>query len=72
MTRSNEARTPAYVKEFDAEQQIYTVELEKPGSMRLEKCDEKSLQAANLFDVVVLSARAIIHSFQTGDSSLEA
>jgi len=62
----------AYVKAYDAEQQVYTVELEKPGPMRLETCDEKSLRTANLFDLVVVSARAIIHSFQTDDSRLEA
>jgi hypothetical protein len=72
VTRNNGAETLAYVKAYDAEQQIYTVELEKLGSMRLEACDEKSLRTANLFDVVVVSARAIIHSFQTDDSRLEA
>jgi len=72
VTRNNGAETLAYVKAYDAEQQIYTVELEKLGSMRLETCDEKSLRTANLFDVVVVSARANIHSFQTDDSRLEA
>ena len=72
VTRNNGAETLAYVKAYDAEQQIYTVELEKLGSMRLEACDEKSLRTANLFDVAVVSARAIIHSFQIDHSRLEA
>jgi hypothetical protein len=39
------------VKEFDAVQQNYTVEIKKLGSIKLEKCDEESLRAANVFEV---------------------
>ena len=43
--RSHGEETLAYVKEFDAVQQIYTVEI------KLKKCDEESLRAANVFQV---------------------
>ena len=46
--RSNGEETLAYVKEYDAVQQIYTVEINKLGSIKLEKCDEESLRAVNL------------------------
>jgi hypothetical protein len=49
--RSNGEETLAYVKEFDAVQQNYTVEIKKLGSIKLEKCDEESLRAANVFEV---------------------
>ena len=68
--RSNGEETLAYVKEFDAVQQIYTVEIKKLGSMKLEKCDEESLRAANVFEVW-FSGRAL-NASRGDDSDLNA
>jgi hypothetical protein len=58
--RSNGEETLANVKEYDAVQQIYTVEINKLGSMKLEKCDEESLRAANALEVLMDTGRAAV------------
>jgi hypothetical protein len=68
--RSNGEETLAYVKEFDAVQQNYTVEIKKLGSIKLEKCDEESLRAANVFEVW-FSGRAL-NTSRGDDSDLNA
>jgi hypothetical protein len=52
VTRRNGEETLAYVKEYDAANKIYTVELEQRGSMKLKKCDETSLREANMLEAM--------------------
>jgi hypothetical protein len=58
--RSNGEETLAYVKEYDAVQQIYTVEINKLGSMKLERSKEEFLRAANALEVWMDTGRAAV------------
>jgi hypothetical protein len=60
VTRNNGKETLAYVKAYDAVQQIYTVELEQLDSKKFKKCDETSLREANMLEGMIysISARA--------------
>jgi serine/threonine protein kinase len=68
--RSNGAETLAYVKEYDAEMALYTVEIETLGSGQTEKCHYKDLRAANvgLIEGLIGSARAALLTLQAGGS----
>jgi hypothetical protein len=52
----------AYVKEYDAVKQVYTLELEQRGSMKVEECDETSLREPNMLEGILLTARGILFS----------
>jgi hypothetical protein len=52
----------AYVKEYDAVMQVYTLELEQRGSMKVEECDETSLREPNMLEGILLTARGILFS----------
>jgi hypothetical protein len=70
MKRSNGAETLAYVKEYDAEMALYTVEIDTLGSGKTEKCHDKDLRAANvgLIEGLIGSARAALLTLQAGGS----
>jgi serine/threonine protein kinase len=72
--RSHGDKTLAYVKEYDAEMALYTVEIETLGSGKTEKCHEKDLRAANvgLIEGLMGSARAALLTFQAGSSQHHA
>ena len=57
MTRRNGEETFAYVKEYDAVKQVYTLELEQRGSsnLNLEECDETSLREPNMLEAFLKS-----------------
>jgi hypothetical protein len=67
---SHGAETLAYVKEYDAERALYTVEIETLGSGQTEKCHYKDLRAANvgLIEGLIGSARAALLTFQADNS----
>jgi hypothetical protein len=50
--RSNGEETLAYVKEYDIEKALYTVELERLGSGKENICEGKHLREANMFEQV--------------------
>jgi hypothetical protein len=49
---SNGAETLAYVKEYDVEKALYTVELERLSSGKVKTCEGKHLREANTFQVM--------------------
>jgi hypothetical protein len=55
---SNGEETLAYVKEYDIEKALYTVELERLGSGKENICEGKHLREANMFEQVKMN---IIH-----------
>jgi serine/threonine protein kinase len=71
---SHGAETLAYVKEYDAERALYTVEIETLGSGLTENCHYKDLRAANvgLIEGLIGSARAALLTFQADNSRLHA
>ena len=66
--RSNGAETVAYVKEYDVEKALYTVELERLGSGNFKKCEGKHLREANIFEGVLFSARAMFSPARVDDN----
>ena len=50
LKRSNGEETVAYVNAYDAEEALYTVEIEMLGSGKTEKCHDKDLRAASMFE----------------------
>ena len=72
VTRNNGAETLAYVKAYDAVQHTYTVELEQLGSKKFKKCDETSLREANVFGVILWSARDMFRPAAAGDDLFDA
>ena len=72
LKRSNGEETLAYVKEYDAVKQVYTVELEKLGSMKLQNVIEKNLREANMFEGIVFYARALFSPALNDDHRFDA
>ena len=62
LKRSNGEETVAYVNEYDAEQALYTVEIEMLGSGKTEKCHDKDLRAASVLEELIGSAEGLIGS----------
>jgi len=58
--RSNGGETVAFVKEYDAEKALYTVELERLGSGKGKTCSDKDLRAVDMVEGFLYSARAAI------------
>jgi hypothetical protein len=50
LKRSNGEETLAYVNAYDAEEALYTVEIETLGSGQTEKCHDKDLRAAGVLE----------------------
>ena len=53
--RSNGEETLAYVKEYDVEKALYTVELERLGSGIVKPCEGKHLREAKWFEPLTFS-----------------
>jgi hypothetical protein len=74
LKRSNGEETLAYVNAYDAEEDaeeaLYTVEIETLGSGQTEKCHEKDLRAAGVFEGLISSARASLFASKADDSDL--
>jgi hypothetical protein len=74
LKRSNGEETLAYVNAYDteedAEEALYTVEIETLGSGQTEKCHEKDLRAAGVFETLISSARASLFASKADDSDL--
>ena len=65
LKRSNGEETVAYVKEYNVEKALYTVELEKLGSGKTKTCRDKDLRAVDMVEGLLYSARAaIFYPFQ--------
>ena len=60
MKRSNGEETVAFVKEYDAEKALYTVELGRLGSRKAKTCRDKDLRAVDMVEGLLYSARAAI------------
>jgi hypothetical protein len=60
MKRSNGEETVAFVKEYDAETALYTVELDWLGSGKAKTCSDKDLRAVDMVEGLLYSARAAI------------
>jgi hypothetical protein len=60
--RSNGEETVAFVKEYDAEKALYTVELGRLGSRKAKTCRDKDLRAVDVVEGLLYSARAAIFS----------
>jgi hypothetical protein len=58
--RSNGEETVAFVKEYDAEKALYTVELGRLGSRKAKTCRDKDLRAVDMVEGLLYSARAAI------------
>jgi len=50
LKRSNGDETLAYVNAYDAEEALYTVEIETLGSGQTEKCHDRDLRAAGVLE----------------------
>jgi hypothetical protein len=72
VTRNNGAETLAYVKAYDAVQQIYTVELEQLDSKKFKKCDETSLREANMLEGMIYSISARANPARSDDDFFDA
>jgi hypothetical protein len=72
VTRNNGKETLAYVKAYDAVQQIYTVELEQLDSKKFKKCDEISLREANMFEGMIYSISARANPARSDDDFFDA
>jgi len=57
--RSSGEETLAYVKEYDAEKSLYTVEIERVGSGKTKTCRDKDLRASNMIAGLFHSARTL-------------
>ena len=60
--RSNGEETVAFVKKYDAEKALYTVELERLGSRKAKTCSDKDLRAVDMVERLLYSARAAVFS----------
>ena len=60
--RSNGEETVAYVKEYDAEKALYTVELGRLGTRKAKTCRDKDLRAVDMVEGLLYSARAAVFS----------
>jgi len=69
VTRRNGEVTLAYVKEYDAVKQVYTLDLEQRGSRKLEECDETSLREPSMLEGILFTARGILFSARAMFSS---
>jgi hypothetical protein len=72
--RSNGEEILAYVKEYDAEEALYTVEIERVGKRKARKCRDNDLRAATMQEVFSDPERerdALI-TFHADDSRLDA
>ena len=72
VTRRNGKETLAYVKDYDAVKQVYTLDLEQRDSRKLEECDETSLREPNMLEWFPLTARGILFSARAMFSSARA
>ena len=83
LKRSNGEEILAYVKAYHAEELIYTVEIETLGSEQTEKCLDKDLRAASMFEGfpnrfigsaegLIGSARASLFASKADDGELHA
>ena len=83
LKRSNGEETVAYVNAYDAEEALYTVEIEMLGSGKTEKCHDKDLRAASMFEGfpnrfigsaegLIGSARASLFASKADDGELHA
>ena len=70
LKRSNGEETLAYVNAYDAEEALYTVEIETLGSGQTEKCHDKDLRAAGVLEGLISSARASLFASKADDSDL--
>ena len=81
LKRSNGEEILAYVNAYDAEEVLYTVEIETLGSGQTEKCLDKDLRAASMFEGfpnrfigsaegLIGSARASFFASKADDSDL--
>jgi len=57
--RSSGEETLAYVKEYDAEKSLYTVEIERVGSGKTKTCRDKDLRESNMIAGLFHSARTL-------------
>ena len=63
--RSNGEETLAYVKEYDVEKALYTVELERVGSGKAKTYRDKDLRASkNMLEGLLYSVRATLFTLQ--------
>jgi nucleoid-associated protein YgaU len=63
--RSNGEETIVYVKEYDAEKALYTVELERVGSGKAKTYRDKDLRASkNMLEGLLYSVRATLFTLQ--------
>ena len=70
--RSNGEETVAYVKEYNVEKALYTVELEKLGSGKTKTCRDKDLRTANMVEGLLGPFRAALFASRSDDSDLNA
>ena len=77
LKRSNGEEALAYVNTYHAEEVLYTVEIDTLGSGKTEKCHDKDLRAASVFEELIGSAEGLIGSaraallaFKADDSDL--
>ena len=77
LKRSNGEETLAYVNTYNAEEVLYTVEIDTLGSGKTEKCHDKDLRAATVLEGLIGSAEGLIGSarasllaFKADDSDL--
>jgi hypothetical protein len=62
--RSHGEETLAYVKEYDVEKSLYTVELEKVGSGKAKTYRDKDLRASKMLEGLLYSVRANLFTLQ--------
>ena len=72
MKSSNGEETLAYVNAYDAEEALYTVEIETLGSGQTEKCHDRDLRAAGMLEGLISSARASLFASKADDSDFHA
>ena len=70
LKRSDGDETLAYVNAYDAEEALYTVEIETLGSGQTEKCHDKDLRAASVLEGLISSARASLFASKADHSDL--
>ena len=56
LKRSNGEEALAYLNTFNAEEVLYTVEMDTLGSGKTEKCHDKDLRAATVLEGLIGSA----------------
>jgi len=68
--RRNGEETLAYVKKYDVEKALYTVELERIGSGKVMTCRNIDLRASNVVDGLLGSFRAALFTSEAEDGDL--